>query len=247
MPPLDGSRDPKRPPEGPPAEPVKKWVVVLMSTDTGEWKPVGFVTETQLREDIAQWFAEAPNYIERVATVMDALPGRFKDFPYTSRDLRARLGRIGALGEFVDTGLQIIDLGATSLYVERADAVRMADMVMADLDADIGRPFLDSNTRDLLLRASELPMKIWRDRQAQIQNTKQQNATAETHLAEAQQQVADLTAEQQAAGTVTVGVQPGTHPAPPQTVVPAGKRLNGKRAGQPAPRKPRKPAPPSPR
>jgi hypothetical protein len=199
MPRLDGSKDPSRPAAGTPKEPLELLMKLLFDSDKSQLGLKGPLSDTQRREDAVQWFKEATDYVQRTATMYGQRPLLFQSVPWTAADLTARLARVQLLAVVVERGAAFIELLMDTLKVERADLMRMCDVLLGEVDAHLQRPTLEAALRQDLQSLAEVPMQLWRQRQAEIQQARSQNVQLQgeiealrTELAAARDEIARL-------------------------------------------------------
>lgn len=168
---------------GPPADPLEEMLRQSLSKEAYlRYQFTGVISDEQVLRDASAWFAEADEYISRVAILRDERKDLFPESPCSGDDMRARLRRIQALERVRDEAQALTAAAERSLKVERADAVALADMHVEDLDYRSRRPMIAEKDRADILRAADFALKIWNARNARIQATRRDNERAQLEL-----------------------------------------------------------------
>ncbi|MCS6914974.1 MAG: hypothetical protein RMK29_20335 [Myxococcales bacterium] len=180
---LPTAEAPQRSPAGPPVAGLERLLRSSLGKDAwADYHLVGPVSEQQLREDTAMWFPEAPEYVERVALLRDERPDLFPGSPVTGQDLLGRLQRSRLLQRAVDEARAFVEAAERTLRVERADLIVLADLHVAELDAQMQRPLVPEDRRQDLERAAAFPLKVWRARVERIQAVRRDNERKQNAL-----------------------------------------------------------------
>lgn len=173
--------------KGPAAEPLQTLLGWMNGVSSLGLSLIGYVIDQQRYEDATGWWPGAKDYLERVAGFMDTLrtlwpreAAFLQSLPFSGPDLLYRLGRIKLLEIVVERGESLLGQFRSTLLVERADAMRMADTVMMEVELLLGRPTFTGAARDSFAELSQIPLSIWSNWQDRIAETARRNEKLRT-------------------------------------------------------------------
>lgn len=158
----DAEDDPRRRPEGAPAEGVEHFIQFMLMKVPGLGLHLTAISPEQLRQVVADRFEAAPEFVERVAAMMERGAKILPKFPITAPHLRSRLLRAKTLDEAAVVVQSFLQLLQQSAHLEWSDLTKMCDFVLKDVEAQIERPTLDVELRHQLSSISAAPMETWR-------------------------------------------------------------------------------------
>ena len=158
----EGEGDVRQKPEGAPAGGVEKFIQIFLVELPKMGLHLTAISPEQLRQVVADRFESAPEFVERVATMMERGIEVLPKFPITAAHLRARLGRAKVLDEAVVIVQDFLQLLQQSAHLEWSDLLKMCDYVMNDVEAQIERPALGGDLRRQLAALSASPAETWR-------------------------------------------------------------------------------------
>jgi|HubBroStandDraft_1064217.scaffolds.fasta_scaffold204832_3 hypothetical protein len=142
----------------------------------------------------------------------------FQALPFTGDDLLTRLVRVKLLAVVSEMLGGLCTSVKNTLLVEQANLMRMADVVMTEVEMTLGRPTLDPKSRQTLDEMSALPMNIWQKWLDRLQTTQKNN---EKLKAEGQAEIEAAQKTAQAAGAVAKIVS-GQQVSPDDALLAAG-------------------------
>jgi hypothetical protein len=167
-------KDPRRSPGGPPAEPVDRMLGKLEDPEGAELLLIEHLSEEQRAQDAAEWWDTADRYVKRTAHMAEKGRRYFSHLPYQPAHLLSRLARTLKLALLKDALEMRARQVSWALTVERADAVRMADIPVTEAEMQLGRPMLDEDDRRALTLLAEYPLSVWQERQDRIRKTQRE-------------------------------------------------------------------------
>lgn len=178
--------DPLTPPgspayDGPPADGLEKHLAYLEGLDRRPLHLVGLLPERQVRQDATFWFPGAQTYNEETAAMMRRAPDLFKDHVnHRGENIDRRLARLGTLAKIVAQEELLLRLFKDALIAEAADVTRLSDASVGIMEAKLKLPVLEPGQEQNLQSVAEGPLRVWRERNAGIQQQKQANAALRT-------------------------------------------------------------------
>lgn len=167
---------------GPAKDGLEKLRVAWQGLSSAGLHLVTFVVDSQRFSDATGWWEGAGDYIERVATMMsDAIrvspvwADGFKKLPFVPEDLVGRLARVKLLEVLSEMADGFSRKLHNTLLVERADLMRMADVVMTEIELATGRPTLEAGERAMLDDLASIPLNMWQKWLDRLQETQKKN------------------------------------------------------------------------
>jgi hypothetical protein len=189
MPPLPpeepSEADPRRTPEGPSAERIQQLNDSLRQMNEAELGILSSVSERQLEDDRAEYFEESHRYINRTGDMMLSLEEAFQGFPFTGRHLRHRTKRLDELDQLELLLEKFLGRVRQTRTVERADAIRMADLAIQHVKARASSLTTPRAEAAHLNRAAEVPLSVWNKRLDKLRRARALNDRYREALARA--------------------------------------------------------------